>query len=280
MAAYKLRITFEGLCVYVTNEEVTAMMVFITDARNPGISSRKKRLLPHLPSVKFNLEDLAGATEQEKLVNFEYVTNIDNQRQASVSLDKDDISFEPVGGNLLTNTLDIKPLFYALIPHMKNLYPGVGKNVHESCFGAALDNDLVGRMKFTGGTVNVIDLLQNQFQWDGAGHRQSCARIVTIDQEFDTDTVNVNFRDRKVQLKLKEDKAAVITIRNAPPYYYDPATEFEYDFDFELIYKIMDGYLSSDYMCLPKKLPIATNTTDSMACAQGQANNSQLVKNP
>src|SRR5437899_3165485 len=86
---YELKVTFKGLCAFVYDSKHKVMNALLVDGHKPGSSERfKKHYFVHIPTVRFNVDDLVNGEEWNK---FNYVSG--NAKQGVWILDGDDLKF-------------------------------------------------------------------------------------------------------------------------------------------------------------------------------------------
>lgn len=286
---YKMNISFEGLFAFVYNRETRVMDVLVIDARKPG-SSKGKRFLVHAPSVQVNVNDLVPEEEMPKSdlayisslkekSNFEffrrYIDKQDNTiREAVWPLDRDLIRINPT---TLPKGVTLAPDLEEHIPTMAKIYP-YDVIVDPDCLKPPLDSRLVAKMRFDSGRVNFAEPLDHKFEFypGDPGISREYYRKVVVELEFEQDTVelghlsdpNDDLKNPKSEftkvftIKLSQEKTVEIKVQNLPPnlqdvFDYNPVEDFLDEYDFELVYKVVNNIPPEEGIRVPKKIPNA-----------------------
>jgi hypothetical protein len=256
--AFKLRILFDGLCILVPNtEESKGMRVLVIDARAPGVATNGENQVSHIPSVRFNLADLApGRRQPSYRVEFAAEESVP---RGQWYLNGDDLEIRVDGRGLPDEPLTVLRSHptrdFSLIPTMKTIYPDFGGvDVRDECLDDNLkrltDAGLVGRLRLKAGVVGAwdghdgrfISSDEYMFTGDPARHRQRIASRTFFETEIAGEEVEVFSRQRGHGLVLRPENGDLVELsfENQPPSDLMSAKPADpnFDYDFELVYLI------------------------------------------
>ncbi len=256
--SFKLRMLFDGLCVFVPNtDESKGMRVLVIDGRAPGLASNGESQVSHIPSLRFALADLA-ASERQPTYRIDY-SSADPIPRGAWLLNGDDLEIRIDGVPLPDGSLTIlrsQPLRdFSLVPSMRIIYPEtLGIEVREECLDRNLkrlaDAGLAARMRLQNGVVGAWDgadgryISSDEFMFIGTPglHRQRIAGCVFFETEVEGETVEIFSRQRGhgPVFRPQDDQTLEISLRNDPPEELMGArpTSPDADFDFEMVYKV------------------------------------------
>lgn len=258
LMAFKLRILFDGLCVFVPNtEESKGMRVLVIDGRAPGVASNGEGHVSHIPSLRFTLADLAS-DRQQPAYQIDY-SSLDPIPRGSWLLNGDDLEIcvdgEPLPDGPLT-ILRSEPLRdFSLVPSMQSIYPDIGGlEVKKECLDKDLrrlaDAGLVARLRLQNGTVGAWDgsdgrfISSDEYMFLGTPglHRQRIAGCAFFETEVEGEVVEIVSRQRGKGPVFRPQNGGTLEIklRNDPPEDLMGArpTHPEADYDFELVYQV------------------------------------------
>jgi hypothetical protein len=256
--AFKLRIFFDGLCILVPNtEESRGMRVLMIDARAPGVASNGENQVSHIPSVRFNLPDLAPGRRQPSY-RVEYAGE-ESVPRGQWYLNGDDLEIRVDGQGLPDEPLTVLRSHatrdFSLIPSMKAIYPEFGGvEVRDECLDDGLkrltDAGLVGRLRLKAGILGAWDghdgryISSDEYMFSGnpALHRQRLASRTFFETEVTGQEVEIFSRQRGHGLVLRPENGEIVELlfENQPPAGLMTAKPADpnADYDFELVYLI------------------------------------------
>jgi len=210
--SFKLRVLFDGLCVFVPNtDESKGMRVLVIDGRAPGLASNGESQVSQIPSLRFALADLAAA-ERQPTYRIDY-SSADPVPRGAWLLNGDDLEIRVDGAPLADGPLTVlrsePSRDFALVPSMRIIYPEtLGIEVREECLDRNLkrlaDAGLAARIRLQNGVVGAWDgadgryISTDEFMFLGTPgfHRQRVAGCVFFETEVAGDTVEIFSRQR------------------------------------------------------------------------------------
>jgi hypothetical protein len=256
--SFKLRMLFDGLCVFVPNtDEEKGMRVLVIDGRAPGLASNGESQVSHIPSLRFAIADLATA-ERQPTYRIDY-NSVDPIPRGAWLLNGDDLEIRVDGAPLPDGPLTIlrsePSRDFALVPSMRIIYPEtLGIEVREECLDRNLkrlaDAGLAARIRLQNGVVGAWDgadgryISSDEFMFIGTPgfHRQRVAGCVFFETEVAGDTVEIFSRQRGhgPVFRPHDGQTLEVSLRNDPPEELmgSRPTCPDADYDFELVYKV------------------------------------------
>ena len=256
--SFKLRMLFDGLCVFVPNtDESKGMRVLVIDGRAPGLASNGESQVSHIPSLRFALADLA-AGERQPTYRIDY-SSADPIPRGAWLLNGDDLEIRidgvPLPDGPLTILRSMPMRDFSLVPSMRIIYPEtLGIEVREECLDRNLkrlaDAGLAARIRLQNGVVGAWDgadgryISSDEFMFIGTPgfHRQRIAGCVFFETAVEGETVEIFSRQRGhgPVFQPQDGQTLEISLRNDPPEELmgSRPTYPDADYDFEMVYKV------------------------------------------
>lgn len=292
---------FAFVCSPSGNEkEASEITVLMIDGRNPGkfesvrnpdhpdTKHDDKHFLVHVPSLQIPIDSLIGAEMEDKRNEYKFqhtsktfISEEETLEEAVWPLDRDQLSLD--GQTSIFNTVHLADSFLNSIPRMKELYPPDGLTIYNDFIDPTkFPDDLVGRISFNKCTVAGEEkITKHQFVFADSvtapdpRTAKTFYRKVAIELMYPSDTITLssivgasNTKRTDIRIKLDEDHTVEIKVRNMPPSHrnsdFDLAVVGDPDFDFGLVYKVVQANNRPNYLKLPQKT--GTASFDKQMC--------------